>query len=54
MVMNLRIFQNAGNFLSSRRLTGFVGRNLLHGVGLFVGRVVEWLCGWMVGYLFII
>jgi hypothetical protein len=35
MVMNLRVLQNAANFLSSLGCFSLSGRTLLHGVSLF-------------------
>ena len=32
VVMNFRVPQNTGNFLTSRRTSNFSGRTLLHGV----------------------
>jgi len=42
-VMNLRVPQNAGKFLTSWEPVSSQDRTLLHGVCLFVG----WLVGWL-------
>ena len=47
-VMNLRVPQNAGNFLTSLEPVSFSERTLVHGVSLFVYRSVGWLAGWLI------
>ena len=42
-VMNLRVPQNARNFLTSCRPVSFSRRTLLHGVGKYVSIVVGFL-----------
>ena len=37
-VMNLRVPQNAGNFLTSREQFSFSSRTLLHGVSKYVSK----------------
>jgi hypothetical protein len=35
-VMDFRVLQNAGNFLTGRKLVGFVGRTLLHRISYII------------------